>query len=336
MNNKKGFANIVLVIVIVILVGAVGYFAFVKKSEPVNNQPVVTNGTNNTDNQNNTISPSTSTNTEVKMKAYTFTTSANNQIKFQYPDTWTVGKFTHYPQQLTLQPSDTFKAEATNKAITMSITGHCMNTQCLTVFSLDDMVREQGLKVISTTKVKGATGYYVKTPDNGNAYVFVVGDDYITFSTDIYQTWLTKIVQTLEITQQTSWKDSTYNQFKNLANWKVEENISDWRLVDLDRSQLNKYSSGKIFYISKSFNEAGFPGPDVDQQMNQAASEQTALENSVKKALTDNGWKFVQGPTEGGFYHDYLYVKDNHPLILQIGTRNAVTGGMYVAVEFQY
>ncbi len=43
--NQKGFANIILVVVIVILVGAVGYFAFVKKSEPVAQQlsPSVTN-----------------------------------------------------------------------------------------------------------------------------------------------------------------------------------------------------------------------------------------------------------------------------------------------------
>ena len=33
--NQKGFANIILVVVVVILLGAVGYFAFVKKSEPV-------------------------------------------------------------------------------------------------------------------------------------------------------------------------------------------------------------------------------------------------------------------------------------------------------------
>lgn len=37
--NQKGFANIVLIAVVVILVGAVGYFAFVKKSEPVAQQP---------------------------------------------------------------------------------------------------------------------------------------------------------------------------------------------------------------------------------------------------------------------------------------------------------
>lgn len=44
MNNQKGFVNIILVVVIIVLVGAVGYFAFVKKSEPVTQQtPKTTN-----------------------------------------------------------------------------------------------------------------------------------------------------------------------------------------------------------------------------------------------------------------------------------------------------
>ena len=43
MNNQKGFANIVLIGVIVVLVGVVGYLAFVKKSEPiVQQQPTPT------------------------------------------------------------------------------------------------------------------------------------------------------------------------------------------------------------------------------------------------------------------------------------------------------
>ncbi len=33
--NQKGFSNIILVVVIMILVGTAGYFAFVKKSEPI-------------------------------------------------------------------------------------------------------------------------------------------------------------------------------------------------------------------------------------------------------------------------------------------------------------
>lgn len=40
--NQKGFANIILVVVIVVLIGAVGYFAFVKKSERVAQQPTPT------------------------------------------------------------------------------------------------------------------------------------------------------------------------------------------------------------------------------------------------------------------------------------------------------
>lgn len=40
--NQKGFANIILVVVVVVLVGAVGYFAFVKKSEPTAQQPTPT------------------------------------------------------------------------------------------------------------------------------------------------------------------------------------------------------------------------------------------------------------------------------------------------------
>ena len=40
--NQKGFANIIFVVVIVILVGAVGYFALVKKSEPIAQQPTPT------------------------------------------------------------------------------------------------------------------------------------------------------------------------------------------------------------------------------------------------------------------------------------------------------
>src|SRR3989338_5371336 len=42
MNNQKGLANVVLIGVIVVLVGVVGYFAFVKKLEPIVQQPTPT------------------------------------------------------------------------------------------------------------------------------------------------------------------------------------------------------------------------------------------------------------------------------------------------------
>lgn len=40
--NQKGFANIILIVVIVVLAVAAGYFVFVKKSEPVAQQPTPT------------------------------------------------------------------------------------------------------------------------------------------------------------------------------------------------------------------------------------------------------------------------------------------------------
>ncbi len=140
-------------------------------------------------------------------------------------------------------------------------------------------------------------------------------------------------------TQNPTWKDAVYNQFKNLAVWEVNENLSDWRLVSLDQSLLNKYAKGKIFKLSKSFNGTGFSGSDSDdinKQIQQAGLDQTALVSSARKALTENGWKLVASPTEGSAYNDYLYVKDNHPLVLQIGSRDAVKGGMYVSIQFQY
>jgi hypothetical protein len=42
MKNQKGFANVILIIIVVALVGAAGYFAFVKKSEPIAQQPTPT------------------------------------------------------------------------------------------------------------------------------------------------------------------------------------------------------------------------------------------------------------------------------------------------------
>lgn len=43
--NQKRFANIILIIVVVILVCAIAYFAFVKKLEPVVQQPTSTTQT---------------------------------------------------------------------------------------------------------------------------------------------------------------------------------------------------------------------------------------------------------------------------------------------------
>jgi len=48
MNNQKGFANIVLIVVIVAIIAVGGYFVFVKKSEPITQQPTPTTTQNPT------------------------------------------------------------------------------------------------------------------------------------------------------------------------------------------------------------------------------------------------------------------------------------------------
>lgn len=57
--NQKGFANIVLVLVSIVLAGAVGYFAFVKKSEPTTTPPssTPTSPTTQTSNDQPTPAP---------------------------------------------------------------------------------------------------------------------------------------------------------------------------------------------------------------------------------------------------------------------------------------
>ena len=79
--NQKGFANIILVVVIVILVGAVGYFVFVKKSEPIAQQP-----TSITTQRPATQSPTpTQQGNTVNQKIYSVP-----GMRFEYPDTWQV------------------------------------------------------------------------------------------------------------------------------------------------------------------------------------------------------------------------------------------------------
>jgi len=81
--NQKGFANIILVVVIVIFVGAVGYFAFVKKSGPVAQQPTPTQKVQT---PTPTITPTptpTATNPTANWKTYRV--SGYNGYEFNYP-----------------------------------------------------------------------------------------------------------------------------------------------------------------------------------------------------------------------------------------------------------
>ncbi len=99
--NQKGFANIVLVIVIVaVLVGAVGYFAFVKKSEPITQQPTPTPTQTNTP-----VSPTpTPKNGTANWAVYSNT---KYNYSFRYPTNFTIYAATDQTKEEVILPTAT-------------------------------------------------------------------------------------------------------------------------------------------------------------------------------------------------------------------------------------
>lgn len=89
--NQKGFANIILVVVIAMLVGAVGYFVFVKKSAPIVQQPTPTS-----------VQIKTPTTPTPKDEATSWNTYTDSQIglSFKYPSTWMVNNYNKSPNLL--------------------------------------------------------------------------------------------------------------------------------------------------------------------------------------------------------------------------------------------
>lgn len=163
---------------------------------------------------------------------------------------------------------------------------------------------------------------------------------WLAYGGSIKQVDFDNIINTFKFTTTTqadkaNWRDTVLGEFSSLTAWQ-QSSLSDWLFADYTyetqhRSQLKTYGTGQILLLSKSFNQNGC---QLDCSAEGVA--QNTLTANIKKVLADNGWHPVTWPSEPGFYTDNLYVKDGHPLILQIGTRDAVTGGMYVAVEFQY
>lgn len=84
--NQKGFVNIALIVVFVaIVVGAVGYFTFVKKSEPVAQQPAPTQTTTPT---KNPVSPTPTPTPKDETANWKNTTNASLGYSVKYPTGW--------------------------------------------------------------------------------------------------------------------------------------------------------------------------------------------------------------------------------------------------------
>lgn len=88
MNNQKGFVNIAFIVLVVIIIGAGGYFAFIKKTEPTN-QPMQTPQTPTpsaaqTQNDNSQITA------QDKTSSWNKYTNIKYGIKFKYPPSLTL------------------------------------------------------------------------------------------------------------------------------------------------------------------------------------------------------------------------------------------------------
>ncbi|MBI3379330.1 hypothetical protein HY029_01085 [Candidatus Gottesmanbacteria bacterium] len=126
------------------------------------------------------------------------------KFKFKYPKDWQVGLFEHFPDMYTLQPSKDYVPESQNNSIVISISGHCLNTQCLTIFNLEEMVNQINAKIVNQTIVDGMKTYKVSLTGGKTAYVFISGQDFFEISTNKYPTELDEILSTFEFLNQKS------------------------------------------------------------------------------------------------------------------------------------
>ena len=81
-----------------------------------------------------------------------------------------------------------------------------MNTQCLTDYSLDDMVKQFDAKIINTVKAQNVTGYEVQFSDQQRGemfvrtgYMFIKGKDLVIISTDTHSYYMKDIIPTLKL-----------------------------------------------------------------------------------------------------------------------------------------
>jgi hypothetical protein len=87
--NQKGFTNIILVVIIVILIGAVGYFAFIKKPEPVAQQTIPTPTQTITPTKTPASPTPTPKDETANWKTYT---DIKHGYSIRYPSDWTFEK----------------------------------------------------------------------------------------------------------------------------------------------------------------------------------------------------------------------------------------------------
>lgn len=192
------------------------------------------------------------------------TFSDETHIQFEYPSSWKVGKFEHFPEMFTLQPTENFVPESESNSILISISNHCLNTQCLTIFNLDDMVKNMGAKIITPASAKNVTGYKVTLSDGKTGYVFIKGDDFVTVSTDRYVIEMEQVILTLQLLSSDSVNDKNTKSWQTFTNSKYNYSLkypSDWKIA----TQQIEYYDLPTLVLTKSGGKKMLGGYELPQ-----------------------------------------------------------------------
>jgi hypothetical protein len=116
----------------------------------------------------------------------------------------------------------------------------------------------------------------------------------------------------------------------------------EWRLREVNpglKNILDNFNATQIAVMTKTFNgrdDEEITSNTPNDPMEPYRLAQATLENKGKETLADSGWEYLAGPIEGGPYHEYLYSKNGHALILSTGKRDAVEGGLYVSIQYNF
>lgn len=220
---------------VLLSLGLAGYFAYqnfqLKKEQPNLGQATPTPTSN---------IPSPTTDQTTNWKTYK---NDAHKFTFKYPSDWQVGLFKHAPDMLTLQPQSSFVEEAQKNSIVIAITNHCLNTQCLTVFNLDEMVTQWNATKLSETTIDGVKVYKVSFSDKKSGYMFIKGDDFFSLATDTYLTELNQILSTFKFSEQTNTAPTAVSNAKKIsysvpAGWITTTDSSNAFQLSYDAAKL--------------------------------------------------------------------------------------------------
>jgi len=234
-NTNKKWLLPSLISLVFIAFSVAGYFAYqnfqLKKEQPSlgHTTPTPTSGV-----------PSPTTDQTADWKTYK---NDIHSFTFKYPSDWQVGLFKHAPDMLTLQPQSSFVEEAQKNSIVIAITNHCLNTQCLAVFNLDEMVTQWNATKLSETIIDGVKVYKVSFSDKKSGYMFIKGDDFFSLATDIYLTELNQILLTFKFSEQTNTAPTAVSNAKKISysvptGWITTTDSSNFFQLSYDTTKL--------------------------------------------------------------------------------------------------